>query len=254
MKLREIFATGYSIQLAQYMAERQKPMNPQNTFRRLFSFGAIGLAALVITVSMILLMRSSLGDDANSRTFFVFTSLVGSLVFFATIGASLIFLWDGFIGQYIQRLALEDIQVEPEVDEEPVVELPLGPLPAEASPVPAYPRVPVFELSLRMIDEEFVRANDVSTHLLDRQLEILKRIVPREEWNRYHFEESLQFFKGLGPTATVKRSFSRQGRMVIAQVLSMLSNPTTIRDFELIGPLSNMLSRLPNTREVAEPE
>lgn len=255
MKFREIFSTGYTIQLAQRMAERQQTMNPQDTIRRLFNFGVIGFGALVTIVVAVLLTRSSFGGDANARTFFVFTSFVSALVVCAAIGASLVFLWDGFIGQYIQRLALEDIQAEPEVDREPIASLPLAPSPAETPHVPANDATGAdleLELSLSVSGQEFLRANDVSTHLLDRQLETLKRTVPQADWHRYHFEASLQFFRRLAPTATVNRCFTQQGRLLIAQLIPMLSNPATIHEYGLLVPISRMLSLLPNMLKVTD--
>jgi hypothetical protein len=252
MKLKNIFATDFSIQLAQSMAERQRTLNPQDTFRRLFIFGAIGFASFATFVAMTLLIRSSFGDDPNTRTFFLFTSFVGVLVFVASIFASLIFLWDGFIGQYIQRLALEDIQADGEFNEALVVEIPVS------STVSNLPLVHgdlgglVMNLSLKFSDGAFVRDDDVSTHLVDRQLNSLKQVLSHEDWNRYHFESYLAFFSNLPETATFRTTFSQRGRTILSSVFPVLADPSTVEAFGLVAPLSKLLAILPNTLAAEE--
>ena len=101
---KSIFSSNYAIRLAKDMAESRRVLGPKETFGRLLRFAAIGVAAVAVLIVAVVLLNTDLSSDPNTRTFLLFLSFAAALVLVATIGASLVFLWDSFLGQYITAL------------------------------------------------------------------------------------------------------------------------------------------------------
>jgi len=204
MKLKDILKTEFAIDLARDLAERQYTLNPHQTLRRLFGFAFVALLALITVIVMVMLIRSSPGDNPNNRIFFVFTSLVAAILIFGSMVASVIFLWDGFMGQYIQRLALED-------------------LPEEAS------------------NDEFVHHGDLSMHVVSNRLEKLRDVLSHKAWQAGDFDRHLAFFRSLPAGVTARSIRTPEGREIFAATLPALSNPMYIDRFGLAASIGRML-------------
>ena len=99
-----IFSSNYAIRLAKDMAETRRVLGPKETFGRLLRFAAIGGAAVAVLIVAVVLLNTDLSADPNTRAFLLFLSFAAALVLVVTIGASLVFLWDSFLGQYITAL------------------------------------------------------------------------------------------------------------------------------------------------------
>lgn len=99
MKFENLFTSSSALELARDLAERQYTMSPAQVIQRLVRFGAIGAASILVIVVAIVGIRSSLGNDANTREVLFFASFMGALVFVSAGGAALVTLWDGFMGR-----------------------------------------------------------------------------------------------------------------------------------------------------------
>ncbi len=248
MKIRNIFESSFAIELAKDLAEQQQTLSPHQIIKKLVRFGAIGAAAFVIVVAAIIAIRSPLGEDANTRQVLLFASLMSALVFFSSIGATLVTLWDGFVGQYIQRLALAEAEHEGErVFDIPVVSVP-QPEPAVAARIaPAATTVHV-----TVENDEYVFDGDMAMSLVARQLSDLRNVFSEEDWKAYQFDEHYEFFNNLGRNVTVESHLSQAGKSLLATAIPLMATRNMIGVYELTQPLSYMLKGISEKIEEEE--
>jgi hypothetical protein len=245
-KSTSIFSSEYAIGLAQDMAESRSVLGPSETFRRLLSFAGIGALALVALIVSVCLLNSAMAIDPNSRTLLLFLSLAATLVLVATIGASLLFLWDSFLGQYVQRLALMDDAVDATLEDD-VAEIPVIRQEDLAGAFDGSMQSPILDVSVRVHDETWVRDGDVSAGAIKDQLIALKAVTPTAEWENLDFERHLQFFEGLERSATVKTAFTATGQAIISCALPPLANPVFVYKAFGLASLSGLLDKIPGT-------
>jgi hypothetical protein len=120
MRTKSIFKSRYALMLARRMAERQKTLRPEATFRRLVFFGVVGVVSIATAIGCIGLIGADMAVDPNTRTFLMVTSLVAGLTFLGAVFGSLIFMWDSYLSQYIENLSRMDDEIEEDVDDEAI--------------------------------------------------------------------------------------------------------------------------------------
>ena len=240
MKISSIFESSFAIELAKDLAERQETLPPHKIIRKLVRFSIIGVVALAIVVSSIVMIRSSLGEDANTRQVLVFASFASALVLLSAIGAMLVTLWDGFMGQYIQRLALMDAEMAESksdlVYDIPVVDLALS----EAFILGDEDRHPT-NVVLKVGDEEFIQDGDLSVAMVTHQLECLKDRLSKDDWDNYHLQDRLERFRALNEHLTVGRNLTEASRTLFATAVAVTSSPTLMAKYHMTGAVADML-------------
>lgn len=240
MKIRDIFESSFAIELAKDLAERQETLPPNKIIKKLIRFAIIGAIAFTIIISSIVMIRSSPGADANTRQVLVFASFASALVLISAIGAMLVTLWDGFVGQYIQRLALVDAEMAESrsgvVYDMPVVDLAL----AESYFLGGNNRHPS-NVVVSVEDQEFVQDGDLSVAMVARRLELLKTTLSKDDWDKSHLQERLERFQALNHGVTVGRNLSDTGKSLFATAVAMTSIPTLISRYHMAVQVSNML-------------
>ena len=250
MKIKDIFGSAFAIELAKDLAEQQQTLPPHEIIRKLIRFGAIGAVALIVIVLAIFLIRSSVGDDANTRQVLFFASFMSVLVLISAIGATVVTLWDGFVGQYIQRLAMSDVAQEIiEVTYEiPVVDTTQPG--QETEPVELTPTGTVVSIE----DENFVQGGDLSVAMVAKRLEGLRCVISAEDWSECELDERWEFFNGLSRNVTVGQNLSAVGRNLFATAMPMMSCPMMIEKYGLKSQVSVMLEDLEESIEFDEEE
>jgi hypothetical protein len=248
MKFKNIFESSFAIELAKDLAERQKALPPDQIISKLIRFAVIGGVSLLVVIAAVIMIRSALGADPNTRQVLVFASFVSLLVLVSSVGATLVTLWEGFVGQYMQRLALMNVDQEAQeiTSEIPVVNLSEQNLEMPAGPSP--------NVVVAVEDDHFVHNGELSIAVMAKSLAAFKETISPEQWQTHHFDERMEFFHNLNQGVTVEHNLSQMGKNLFATAIPMLSNPAFIAKYGIDIQLATMLSDLEQSVEHEDPD
>ena len=240
MNIKDIFESSFAIELSKDLAERQQTLPPHKIIRKLTRFAIIGCIALIVIIASIFMIRSSLGEDANTRQVLVFASFTSALVLVSAIGAMLVTLWDGFAGQYIQRLALMDAEMS-NSESDVVYDIPVVDLTLPESYILEDDDSPPSHVVVSVEDQEFVQDGDLSVAMVASRLERIKTTLSKEDWENSHLQERLEHFQALNHRLTVGRNLTDTGKTLFATAMAVTSTPMLMAQYHMTGPIADML-------------
>ena len=255
MTARSIFESDYAIRLAQDIAARTTVMTAPQIFGRLLKFAIIGLISLVVFAVCTVLYLAGVTADANTNTLLLVASMLGGLAVVATLLTSVLFLWDAFINTYVQKIALQDAEVEKEEgDEDQPEEAFSVEIPIVQRRVPALDErgdVDESELGVAMVvtGGRFLHDGDVSPRMFAHCLGRVKTEIEPAQWETSGLESTLAFFNGFDRNASIYKCFKPRDRAKLASAVTLVADPSQM-DLIALQTASTLLNDVAVTYNV----